>query len=133
MKENAFMDKGSMPDENRMIEALGNCYPFYLKLMDLAKGFETKWTFYKGWSLKVFKKSKALFYLVPYSSFFTVNMAIRESERENMLGDADLAPFRQALIDAKKYNEGYAVIIEVSDNNSFNLCYDFVSKLILFR
>ncbi|WP_394701213.1 DUF3788 family protein [uncultured Methanolobus sp.] len=38
--------------------------------------YETKWTYYKGWSLKVYDKKKALFYLVPYFDVFHVNIAI---------------------------------------------------------
>ena len=133
MKENAFLDKAVLPDEIQMEKTLGSCYGYYQKLMKAAADYEYKWTFYKGWALKVFRKSKALFYILPYDGSFAVSMAIRENERSNMLNDIDLAPYKQALLNAEKYNEGYGIRFDVQDQNSFNMCFEFVSKLISFR
>ena len=92
-----------------------------------------KRTYDKAWYLKVYRKNKALFYLAPYFGSFTLNMAIREKEREEFLKDESLSELSDIIENAKKYNEGYAIQLDVYDESSFNICNRFITKLISKR
>lgn len=81
----AFADKKEEINSDSLQKVLGNCASNYNDLMILIKRFETKWTFYKGWSQKVFDKKKALLYITPYYNGYIVSAAIRENERNNLL------------------------------------------------
>lgn len=62
MREKAFIDKQIQPTTDKLQTVLKQTYDYYRMLMELTKEFEQKWTFYKGWSLKIYKKNKALCY-----------------------------------------------------------------------
>jgi len=133
MRENAFTDKTQIPNDQMLKDSLGECYKYYKLIMEQTENFDNKWTYYKAYSLKVFRKNKALFYFCPYTESFSINMAIREKERDAFINDNDMYIYKEMLQNAKKYNEGYAVILYIDDEQSYNECRYFLDKLIPLR
>ncbi len=133
LKEKVFIDKSKMPTKELLEKNLGICYQYYDDLTSLAKKFEIKWTFYKGWSLKFFSKNKALFYGIPHHNSFTLSMAIRENEKQKMLEDGNLNFIHPQLRDSKKFREGYAIQITIENEQTAKLGIIFIKELITMR
>jgi hypothetical protein len=80
--------------------------------------------------LKVHDRKKALLYVVPMNGAFKVSMAIRETEKETLAADADVALLQDAIALAKKHAEGYALRFDVKDKASWDGLHALVEKLI---
>ncbi len=52
----AFTDKKTVPTAETLQEALKEVHSFYLDMLAVTNAFDTKWTFYKGWTLKIFSR-----------------------------------------------------------------------------
>lgn len=129
----AFTDKKEEINIDSLQKVLGNCASNYNDLMVLIKRFETKWTFYKGWSQKVFDKKKALLYITPYYDGYIVSAAIRENERNNLLDNKNMSFIHQVLAATKKVSEGYPLRMEVTDNQLATMCNKVICAIIRFR
>jgi len=135
MSERPFSDPKVSPSEDSLKAAIGDSYASYRKLMTLTASFTHAWNFSKssGWMLKVFEGQKALFYLILLFGGFKVSMAIRESERDTFLQDAEMADLHAMLSAAKKYAEGYALQFEIQNEGDFDKVELFFIKLISQR
>ena len=131
--EYAFTDKKTLPTDETLHDALKEVHGFYLDMLSTTSGFDTKWTFYKGWTLKIFSKKKALCYIIPCNSHFHLNMAIRPKERDAFLADPAMQPYHQDLSNSEKFMEGYAMRFKVTDKPSYDYCKSFVERLVEVR
>lgn len=131
--ERAFIEKTDKPTEESLKEVLGVYYEYYIKLLNEASGFDTKWSFYKGWSQKVFDKKKALFYFIPLHDAFKISLTIRENEKEQLLSLDNILFIHEQIENSTKYNEGYDLQLMVEDNNSFEKCKAFILEIIKLR
>jgi hypothetical protein len=129
------MDATAQPTEPTLESVLGGAFGRYESLLGLAPAFAREWNFSKtsGWMLKVHDGKKALFYLIPLDCGFKVSLAIRESEREALMADPDLAAMNGALASAKKFSEGFGVQFDVDDHADFAVVEAFMTKLIAAR
>ncbi len=118
--EKIFLDQTQSPDTAALQAALGDCYRLYEELLEMTNRFDGKWTFYKGWSYKVFHESKALCYIAPGNECFEVNMAIREDEKAALLKDDLSDDVEEMVKHAEKAAEGYALKFLVRNKMSFN-------------
>ena len=130
-----FTDAAARPTSPALESTLGRAFDRYESLLGLAATFAQEWNFSKasGWMLKVHDGKKALFYLIPLEGGFKVSMAIRESEREALMTDHDLASLNDTLASAKKYSEGFGVQFEVDAEMDFAVVESFIGKLIAAR
>ena len=133
MENIAFTDKKTIPTEESLKIALSDVHPSYLDLMNTCSAFDTKWTFYKGWMLKVFDKKKALFYVIPLDNAMQVNLTIRQKEKEAFLEDSDLEYLHEAISESEKFSEGFALRFTVENMDSYNKLKTFILKLITHR
>ncbi len=135
MTDRPFSDPKVSPTEDSLKAAIGESYTAYRKLMVLSAGFTHAWNFSKssGWMLKVFERQKALFYLILLNGGFKVSMAIRESERDAFMRDAELVSMHEQLSAAKNYAEGYALQFEIRNEGDFQKVEAFITKLISLR
>lgn len=129
----AFTQKSELVNEQSLKKVLGSCVNYYNELMKITQGFKTKWTFYKGWSLKVFDNKKALFYLAPHYDGYLVSMAIRENEYNSLLGSENVKFIHEQLLSSEKVSEGYPLRIEVSNLMLAKACNAVVSEIIKLR
>jgi hypothetical protein len=110
MTDAYFVEKDCPPDAPALRKALGTLHPAYKEILTLAEGFEIEWKYYDrriGWQLKTSRKGKALFYLTPLQQSFRIGMAIRETEREELMRSSLPASVKKELKSAKRYPEGY--------------------------
>ena len=114
-----FVEKDKQPTGKSLAEALGGSYESFVELVRLTDSLIQDWKFYSpkyGWSLKVFQKKKVLFYLTPNAGQFSYGMALRESERDLILGSNISDELKVVLADEKKVMEGYPLRLEVQNN-----------------
>jgi hypothetical protein len=135
MKQRPFLDKSNKPAEQSLQSSLGNAYPYYESVIDIAAAFLHEWTFSRssGWILKVNDRKKALFYLIPLKDAFKISLTMRESERAALLRDKDLAEMLAAISSSKKYAEGFALQFVIADEKGFKSFELFIRKLITMR
>jgi len=130
-----FADAAVRPSRRALESTVGRAFARYEAVLSLAAAFSQVWRFTKGggWMLKVHDGKKAFLYLIPLAGGFRISMAIRESEREALLGDSDLAALHDRLASAKRYPEGFAIQFDVDDGIDFAPVESFVSKLVEAR
>jgi hypothetical protein len=110
MTDAYFVEKAYPPEADTLRNALGPLYPVYKETLQLVEGFDLEWKYYGrriGWQLKASRKGKALFYLTPLQQSFRIGMAIRETEREELMRSSLPASVKKELKSAKRYPEGY--------------------------
>jgi hypothetical protein len=130
-----FADAAAQPTSPALESTLGRAFDRYESLLGLAATFAQEWNFSKasGWMLKVHDGKKALFYLIPLKGGFKISMAIRESEREALMADHDLASLNDAFVSAKEYSEGFGMQFEVDGEMDFAVVESFIRRLIAAR
>jgi hypothetical protein len=133
MNQRALLEKAIQPTNEMLEDALKCTYKYYMLLIKLTGDFDKKWTFYKGWSLKIFDKKKALLYMVPHDDGFIISMAIREKEKEALLENPKLVFAHNQLNKSEKIMEGYVIQFEVEQDESAQNCFEFVEALIGMR
>jgi hypothetical protein len=133
--ERPFADSGIRPTEPELESTLGGALGRYRSLLGLTTAFSREWNYSKtsGWMLKVHDGKKALFYLIPLDCGFKVSLAIRESEREALMADPDLAALTDTLASAKKFSEGFGVQFDVDGRADRGAVEAFMTKLIAIR
>ena len=133
--ERPFLAKAPEPTSRAVASALGRTAPLFAELERMSDGFRRDWNHAKssGWMLKIHDRKKALAYVVPLAGSFRVSLTVRPGERRSLLDDPSLAPVHDALRDAKKYAEGYALRFDVTDRESFGPCATLIERVIAAR
>lgn len=133
METNAFMDKSVQPDDGQLACVLGKSLIFWKAIKQhLAQNhgdFTEEWKFYNaksGWTLKVLRKKRNLFFFVPLQGAFRVafvfgDKAVAAVEKSD-LPEA----LKNELSNAHKYAEGRGLRIEVK----FQKDVEHIKKLI---
>lgn len=133
METNAFMDKSVQPDDAQLARVLGKSINFWeaIKQHITQKhgDFTEEWKFYNaksGWTLKVLRKKRNLFFFIPLQGAFRVafvfgDKAVAAVEKSD-LPEA----LKNELRKARKYAEGRGIRIEVK----FQKDVEHIKKLI---
>jgi len=135
VSERPFLELAATPDAARLEAVLGPVIVFYRDLTGLCHAFRQTWSHTKssGWMLKVADSKKALCYVIPLSDSFRVSMAIRESERATFLDSESMADYRDVLMSARRFAEGYSIAFDVTDATSHDRCCGFIRQIIEAR
>lgn len=120
MAENMFMDKEDKPDAQKLSKVLGSTYQYWTGLrayLEETQGPLTEdWKYYNtksGWTLKLLKKKRNLFFFGAMDGFFRVTF---------VFGDRSVAVVEKSdlpksiikrLVEARKYMEGRGLSVEV--------------------
>ncbi|MGZ3451584.1 MAG: DUF3788 family protein [Polyangiales bacterium] len=133
--EKVFLDPEKEPTDRTLRSALGPAHDLLARLQTLARAYEQQWSFTKtsGWMLKVSRKKKALFYVIPLRLALKVTLAIREEERRALSRDPTLEHLHDALESARKLPEGYALAFTVTGTDDFAPIEPFLKKLAEVR
>ncbi len=135
MEQRPFSDINNKPAEIGLKKTLGITYPFFKSLLELSSDFRQEWNYSKlsGWMLKISDNKKALFYVIPLAQSVRVSFTVRENEKEILVKDKELNELSEMLKSAKKYSEGYAVQINITDIESHKTAAKLISKIIELR
>ncbi len=135
MEERPFTDPKSAPTLDALHETLGPAAAFLDELLVQTADFRRAWSHSKrgGWLDKVHDGKKALFYLIPLHGSFRSSMAVRDAERDTLLGEPALAALHDRLAEAKRYSEGWALAVDVTDAASWAVVRALVGRLIALR
>jgi len=136
MSDNAFLPEQPAPDAASLEATLGAAHPWYLAVLEAAKGFETEWRHYGrkyGWKLKIHDGSKALLELTARASTFRMSLAVRENELEALQADAATAPLVAAYLADKARKEGWGLRLEVTDRASLDRALVLIKALTTLR
>lgn len=135
MDGRAFTDKAIRPELENLSTTLGKCFGYYEELLSQTAGFKSSWQYSpsSGWMQKVFDGKKALFYVIPHVGGYVVSLTLREAEREAMLANSALQLFYDKLRKARKFTEGYHLVLEVKVNSDHLQCLQFINALIYLR
>ncbi len=120
LERRIFGRKEVFPDKRRLQTVLRDAFSSYEELLDLTQDFAQKWKFYGemiGWQLKVERDGKALLYVTPLENSFRVGLAVRDEERDALLGSQMPSPKKDELRSAVKYAEGYPLRFEIRRQN----------------
>ena len=116
MDDYIFLDKSTKPTDPELKKALGAAFDHFVALRDLLSDYTFEWKFYTkktGWQLKVAGTKRAACYIIPFNGYFSVGMAVRESEKEAVLNSKVRKSIRDELAAAKKYPEGWPLPLTV--------------------
>ena len=120
MPDSVFDDKNDKPNEKKLLKALGKTGPFW---QELKKHIDDKhgpvvedWKFYGakyGWQLKILKKKRNLFFLLPLDGSFRIVFVFGD-KAASVVADSKLPEgIKSSLANARKYAEGRGLPIEV--------------------
>ena len=115
---------------------LGDSFPEYENLLELTASLPHEWMFYGpkyGWKIKIFTKAKVLLYLTPKENSFGVGFAVRDAERDALLKSKLPGTKKDELTSAKRYPEGYPLLLNVGKESDMKSVRLVVETLMSMR
>ena len=120
MPENPFTDKNIKPDDKSLAKVLGESNKLWNDLKrHLRESYGElieEWKFYSpkyGWTLKVLKKKRNLFFFSPRPNAFRVSFVFGDKAVSHIEASNLPDEMKTALRSARKYAEGRGISIEV--------------------
>ena len=120
MKPKILLDKSDKPNNETLSKLLGTSYKYWEKLKEhLGQeygGFAEEWKYYGqklGWSLKILRKKRNLFFFTACDGFFRISFVFGEKAVATVEQSKLPKKLIDDLVNAKKYAEGRGVQIEV--------------------
>lgn len=115
---------------------LGDSFREYEDLLELTAPLPHEWMFYGlkyGWKIKIIGKAKVLLYLTPKENSFSVGFAVRDAEREVLLKSKLPKTMKDGLQSAKRYPEGYPLLLNVGKESDMKPVRLVVETLMALR
>lgn len=124
MYQSIFVERDHRPDPAALAKALGPSHPFWMQINEnLNHNYGElieEWKFYgskAGWLLKMLKKKRNLFFLIPMENSFVISFVFGDKAVKHIL-ETDLPDtIKLHLRDTRKYAEGRGLPIEVRSEN----------------
>jgi hypothetical protein len=120
MPENPFTDKNIKPDNKSLAKVLGESNKLWNDLKrHLRESYGElieEWKFYSpkyGWTLKVLKKKRNLFFFSPRPNAFRVSFVFGEKAVSHIEASNLPEKIKIAIRNARKYAEGRGISLEV--------------------
>jgi hypothetical protein len=120
MPENPFTDKNTKPDDKSLAKVLGESNKLWNDLKrHLRESYGElieEWKFYSpkyGWTLKVLKKKRNLFFFSPRPNAFRVSFVFGEKAVSHIEASNLPEKIKIAIRNARKYAEGRGISLEV--------------------
>lgn len=120
MSDIIFTDKNSTPSEKDLTTVLGKSWSLWNDFRnDLEERYgplNEEWKFYmkkSGWTLKVLRKKRNLFFFSPRQNYFNINFVFGD-KAVKAAEESDLPlQLKQELRNARKYMEGRGLPVKV--------------------
>jgi hypothetical protein len=120
MPHSIFVERDLKPNPATLAEVLGDSHPLWLQIKEnLNHSFgelTEEWKYYgakSGWLLKMLKKKRNLFFLIPLEDYFVISFVFGD-KAVTQIFEADLPDeLKSTLRNARKYAEGRGLPVEV--------------------
>jgi len=133
MDMSVFTDKKRIPNDNDLVDALGNTYPLWQTIMDYIHSKYPKaldeWNYpgaKYGWSYRIKDRKRAILYFLPREKYFKVAFVFGEKAVETIRAGRISKKIKKDLDAANVYAEGRGIRIDVNDGS----VVDDITKLI---
>ncbi|MCX6149722.1 MAG: DUF3788 family protein [Ignavibacteriales bacterium] len=131
-----FSDKSLQPNDQMLLEVLGKSKKYWdeikQSLNDKYGELTEEWKFYGqkiGWTLKLLKKKRNLFFFTPYDKYFKISFVFGE-KAVAVIEKSDLPEnLISELVNARKYVEGRGLAIEVKTQKEVQI----IQKLVAIK
>ena len=122
-----FIDKNITPDDNVLIEKLGDTYELWRLIWEYAnksypKAFE-EWKYSGknyGWSFRIKDEKRVIIYLLPRDKFFKVAFVFGQKATDEIIKSYISSEIKNELLSAKVYAEGRGIRLDVIDFDGLN-------------
>ncbi len=116
-----------MPNDNDLIESLGETYPLWDLIREYAhlkypKAID-EWHYpgeKYGWSFRVKDKKRAILYFLPMEKFFKVALVFGQKATDAILQSSISGDIKKELEAARVYAEGRGIRLEVKNDAIIN-------------
>ena len=128
--------KPAAPSDTELKRMLGESFAEYQNLLELTAPYPHEWMFYGpkyGWKIKIIGKGKVLLYLTPQENYFRLGFAVRDAERDALLKSKLPDVNKEELKSAKRYPEGYPLLLGVSKKDDMKTVRLVVETLMSMR
>jgi hypothetical protein len=127
MTENQFKIKTEPSDELKIQQRLGINYQNLEAIRSIVQqetgDTEEEWKYYgpkNGWILKKYYKKRNLFFIAIYDGFFNITFVFGDNAVDQVLVSHVSDKLKNELAIARKYAEGRALSIQVSDSSNLS-------------
>ena len=127
MDENIFTDKKSMPNNDNLLEVLGETYPLWHLIREYAHlkypNAIDEWHYpgeKYGWSFRVKDKKRAILYFLPREKFFKVALVFGQKAMDAIMQSSISVDIKKELEAARVYAEGRGIRLEVKNESIIN-------------
>jgi hypothetical protein len=124
MDTSTFMVKKDIPDDQKLLESLGNAFPLWQLLKDYTHAKYPNaiddWNFpgeKYGWSFRIKDKKRAILYFLPRKNYFKVALVFGQKATDQIMQSAISDDIKKELESARVYAEGRGIRIEVRDES----------------
>ena len=124
MDQKIFIDKKKMPNDDDLLETLGDTYLFWDLIREYAHLKYPKavdeWHYpgeKYGWSFRVKDKKRAILYFLPMGKFFKVALVFGQKATDKIMQSSISADIKKELKAARVYAEGRGIRLEVKDES----------------
>jgi len=120
MYQSIFVERDLKPDPETLAKVLNASHPLWMQIKEnLTHTFGElieEWKYYgpkSGWILKMLKKKRNLFFLIPLEDLFVISFVFGDKAVTKIL-ETDLPDeIKSTLQEARKYAEGRGLPVEV--------------------
>lgn len=118
-----FTDKNMIPDDNNLVEALGDSYVLWQSIKDYVylkyPNASEEWKHpgaKHGWSFRIKDKKRVIIYLLPRDKFFMVAFSFGQRATDAIIESTVSLQIIKELQAARVYAEGRGIRIEVKND-----------------
>lgn len=120
--QSVFMDKGAVPSQKQLQEALGETAAKWDEVCDevfrLYPDGKQEWNFpgkKYGWSFRIKDKRRAIIYLLPRHQYFKVAFVFGQKAYDDIQNSEIDERIKKLLAEAKVYAEGRGIGLDIRD------------------
>ena len=119
MESSVFTDKSKAPDEDMLMQAMGNMYSVWADIREYVfagcSSAVEEWNYSKlGWNYRIKDKKRVIIYMMPGDKAFRASFVLGEKATQHAMANLKSEEIKDIISSAKVYAEGRGVRIEVN-------------------
>ena len=140
MTDKVFLDKSIEPNEDTLLEVLGDTAQYWQKLEqylnDEYGDIDEEWKYYYekyGWFLQIVRKKKTLFWLTPYEAYFRITFWFGDKAVEKIENSALPIEIKEKIRNAQEYQIGRSLPIDVKQSKDLQIVFRLLEIKMNFK